>query len=178
MSYQRFSLSAPKMSSGSPLRPLNYHDTYTCPVCRHGELSVLILTDAFACSFCRHIFTANLEAQSLQMLDGTRPMVWFWTGQRWRQNGRTDARVAAIVWLFALAISCLPALLVIASNYMFPPIDGAGVTRFSVIWTVATLLAHAGIVLWLIAEHYQWPWYVATKIRFSRWFGDSWVGDS
>lgn len=170
MSYRCPSLSASELSKDSLLSTLNYHDTYTCPVCRHGELSVLNLTDAFACSFCRHIFTANLETQSLQMLDGVQPMVWFWTGQRWRQSGRPDGHVAVIVWSFALAIACLPALLVIASNYMFPPIDSGGVSQFSVIWTVATLLAHAGIVLWLIAEHYQWPWYVTTKIRLNRSF--------
>ena len=168
MSYQRPSLLASELSNDSLLRTLNYHDTYTCPVCRHGELSVLTLTDAFACSFCRHIFTANLENQSLQMLDGVQPMVWFWTGQRWRQSGRPDGHVAVVVWGFALAIACIPALLVMASNYMFPPIDSGGISQFSVIWTAATLLAHAGIVLWLIAEHYQWPWYVTTKIRLHR----------
>ncbi|MBT9314923.1 hypothetical protein [Leptothoe spongobia] len=168
MSHQRHSLSAPELSSGSSLRTLNYDDTYTCPVCGHGELSVLTLTDAFACSFCRHIFTANLDAQSLQMVDGVQPLVWFWTGERWRHNQRPDGHVTAVVWSFALAIACLPALLVIASNYMFPPIDNAGLNQFSLIWTVATLLAHAGIVLWLIAEHYQWPWYVTAKIKLHR----------
>ncbi|MGD1856025.1 MAG: hypothetical protein ACFB2W_17430 [Leptolyngbyaceae cyanobacterium] len=162
MSHQRHSLSAPGLSS---LPTLSYHDTYTCPVCAHGELSVLPLMDAFACSFCRHIFTANLEAQSLQMADSVQPMVWFWTGERWRANRRPDGRVTAVVWSFALAIACLPALLVVLSNYMFPPIDGDGVNQFAVIWTAATLLAHVGIVLWLIAEHYQWPWYVTAKIK-------------
>ena len=168
MSYQRPSLSTLDLSSGSSLRNLSYHDTYTCPACSHGELSVLTLTDAFACSFCRHIFTANLETQSLQMVDAIRPMVWFWTGERWRHNRASDGHVTAVVWSFALAIACLPALLVVVSNYMFPPIDSDGLNRFSFIWTMATLLAHAGIVLWLIAEHYQWPWYVAAKIKLHR----------
>ncbi len=178
MSSQPRSFSAQMSSGGSSLRALTYQDTYTCPVCCHGELSVLTLTDAFACSFCRHIFTANLESQSLQMLDSVQPMVWFWTGQRWRKNGRIEGHAVVVVWMFALAIACLPAVLVLLSNYMFPPIDGGGINQFSLIWTMATLLAHAGIVLWLIAEHYQWPWYVTTKIRFSRWAGDSWVGGS
>lgn len=168
MSYQRYSLSTPELSSGSLLRPLNFHDTYTCPVCGHGELSELTLTEAFACSFCRHIFTANLETQSLQMIDGVQPMIWFWTGQRWRHQYQKDGHVTAVVWSFALAIACLPAMLVMVSNYMFPPIDSDGLNQFSIIWTVATLLAHAGIVLWLIAEHYQWPWYVTAKIKLSR----------
>ncbi|MEM8613068.1 MAG: hypothetical protein AAGF93_13695 [Cyanobacteria bacterium P01_H01_bin.105] len=110
----------------------------------------------------------NLASQSLQMIDSAQPMVWFWTGERWRHNRRSDSHVTAVVWSFALAIACLPALLIILSNYMFPPIDSEGPNQFSIIWTLITLLAHAGIVLWLIAEHYQWPWYVTTKIRVSR----------
>ncbi|NEQ48876.1 MAG: hypothetical protein F6K11_01920 [Leptolyngbya sp. SIO3F4] len=168
MNYQHHSLSAPEKSSENLLRTLSYDDTYTCPVCGHGELSTLTLTDAFACSFCRHIFTANLEAQSLQMVDGVQPMVWFWTGERWRSNRRPDGHVTAAVWSFALAIACLPALLVVVSNYMFPPLDSDGLNQFSLVWTVATLLAHAGIVLWLIAEHYQWPWYMRAKIKLNR----------
>lgn len=168
MSYPRYSLSTVNLSSDNPLRKLNYHDTYKCPVCSHGELSVLTLTDAFACSFCRHIFSADLEAQSLQMLDSVQPMVWFWTGERWRYNRRPDGHITAVVWSFALAIACLPALLVVISNYMFPPLDGDGLNQFSIIWTAITLLAHAVIVLWLIAEHYQWPWYVTAKIKLSR----------
>jgi rubredoxin len=168
MSYKRRTLSTSPLSSDSSLRPLNYDDTYTCPVCGHGELSVLTLTEAFACSFCRHIFTANLEAQSLQMVDSVQPMVWFWTGERWRHNRRPDGHVTAVVWSFALAIACLPALLVVVSNYMFPPIDSGGLNQFSFIWTLITLMAHGGIVAWLIAEHYQWPWYVTTKIKLSR----------
>lgn len=168
MSYQHNFLPTPDLSSGSLLRPLDFHDSYPCPVCGHGELSVLTLTEAYACSFCRHIFSANLAAQSLQMVDSIQPMVWFWTGERWRHNNRSDGHVTAVVWSFALAIACLPALLVMLSNYMFPPIDRGGLNQFSIIWTVATLLAHAGIVLWLIAEHYQWPWYVTAKIKLSR----------
>ena len=168
MSYQRDVLSTSNLSSDNLLRNLDYHDTYACPVCGHGELSLLTLTEAFACNFCRHIFAVNLESQSLQMIDSAQPMVWFWTGERWRHNRRSGSHVTAVVWSFALAIACLPALLIILSNYMFPPIDSEGPNQFSIIWTLITLLAHAGIVLWLIAEHYQWPWYVTTKIRVSR----------
>lgn len=168
MSHQRYSLSTTSSSGDRTLRTLNYHETYTCPVCGHGELSLLTLTDAFACNFCRHIFAANLDSQSVQMIDNVQPMVWFWTGSRWKHNRGADGNVTAVVWSFALAIACLPALLVMLSNYMFPPIDSNGLNQFSIIWTSATLLAHAGIVLWLIAEHYQWPWYVTTKIKLSR----------
>ncbi|NEZ59760.1 hypothetical protein [Adonisia turfae] len=168
MSYQRYPLSTFNPPSDNSLRTLNYHDTYKCPVCGHGELSELTLTEAFACNFCRHIFSANLEAQSVQMVDNVQPMVWFWTGDRWRHNRHSDGHVTAVVWSFALAIACLPALLIMVSNYMFPPIDGVGLNQFSIVWTVITLLAHATIVLWLIAEHYQWPWYVTAKIKLSR----------
>ncbi|MEM1239640.1 MAG: hypothetical protein AAGI45_07360 [Cyanobacteria bacterium P01_H01_bin.26] len=168
MSYHCPPLSASDQLSDSSLYTLNYHDTYPCPVCGSGELSVLTLTEAFACNFCRHIFSTNLESQSIQMLDSTQSMVWHWTGEKWRYKHRSDRHVTAVVWSFALAIACLPAFMVMLSNYMFPPMDGDGLNRFSIVWTVATLLAHTGIVLWLIAEHYQWPWYVTVKIKLSR----------
>ncbi|MEM6251725.1 MAG: hypothetical protein AAF821_02275 [Cyanobacteria bacterium P01_D01_bin.156] len=156
------------ISGDRTLRTLEYHDTYACPVCGHGELSLLTLTEAFACNFCRHIFTVNLDAQSIQMIDGARPMVWFWTGTRWKHHRSAEEKLTAIVWSFALAIACVPAGLVMLSNYMFPPIDSGGLNQFSVIWTFATLLAHASIVMWLIAEHHQWPWYVRAKMKLSR----------
>ncbi|MEO0867135.1 MAG: hypothetical protein AAFY17_01570 [Cyanobacteria bacterium J06642_11] len=161
-------MSTSKSSGDGTLRTLDFYDTYVCPVCGHGELSLLTLTEAFACNFCRHIFTVNLEAQSVQMVDGVQPMVWFWTGLRWKHHRSNDGNVTAVVWSFALAIACLPAILVMLSNYMFPPIDSDGLSQFSLIWTTATLLAHAGIVFWLIAEHYQWPWYVTVKIKLMR----------
>lgn len=156
-----------RSSLSSGVRPLSYEEHYVCPVCAHGEMSALVLTEAFACNFCRHIFTANLKDQSVQVVDSVQPMVWYWTGERWRGAPQPDASLTAIVWGFALALACLPATLIGISSYLFPALDG-GVSRFSLLWTGSTFLIHILIVFWLIAEHYQWPWYVAAKVHLRR----------
>jgi transcription elongation factor Elf1 len=107
--------------ASSSLRALSYDDHYTCPVCAHGQMSALTLMEAFACDFCRHIFTANLQAQSVQVVDSVQPMVWHWTGERWRAAHQTDASLTAVIWGFALALACLPAALIGLSAYLFPP---------------------------------------------------------
>ena len=150
-------------------RPLNLNDSYRCPICASGQLSAMVLTDAFACNFCRHIFTANLLNQSVQVVDTAQPMVWFWTGERWRTHRKGNAQVTLTVCLMALLLSCVPALLIALSSYIFPPLHPAEGLRFTTLWAGLALLVHEGMVLWLIAEHYQWPWYVSTKVRLQRW---------
>jgi len=68
-------------SSGQPLnkplnKPLNFDETYRCPACGSGELSAIAMMDVFACDFCRHMFTANLSAQSVHLADSIQPMSW------------------------------------------------------------------------------------------------------
>ncbi len=76
--------------SGLERRSLNFHETYICPVCRHGQIAELTLMDAFACNFCRHIFTANLREQSIHVEDSSQPMTWRWNGRNWQ--GSKSAR--------------------------------------------------------------------------------------
>ncbi|MEO0755821.1 MAG: hypothetical protein AAFY78_02975 [Cyanobacteria bacterium J06648_16] len=162
-------LSSQLHHSVSGTRSLNYDDRYRCPICASGELSVLVLTDAFACDFCRHIFTANLPNQSVQVIDTTQPMAWFWTGDRWRNARRGNTQITLIVCCVALMLSCLPALLIALSSFLFPPLNPPTGIRFSTLWAGLALLVHGGMVLWLVAEHYQWPWYVSTKVRLRRY---------
>ena len=67
-----------------PNKQLNYFGTYTCPVCRHGEVTAMTLMEAFACNFCRHIFAVNLEQQILKMADSQVPLSWRWNGRHWQ----------------------------------------------------------------------------------------------
>ncbi|NJM45878.1 MAG: hypothetical protein HC860_06610 [Alkalinema sp. RU_4_3] len=71
---------------------LNYSDRYRCPLCQHGTLSSLILMDVFACDFCRHMFTANLENQVLRVEDSLQNLAWRWNGSA----GSALARVTAV----------------------------------------------------------------------------------
>ncbi|MEO1590863.1 MAG: hypothetical protein AAFU71_06185 [Cyanobacteria bacterium J06632_22] len=149
-------------------RPLSLNEHYRCPICASGELSAIVLTDAFACDFCRHIFTTNLLNQSVQVVDTAQPMVWFWTGERWRRPRQGNAQVTVTICVVSMMLSCLPAALIALSSYIFPPLNPATGISFTTLWASLALLLHSGMVLWLIAEHYQWPWYVSTKVRLQQ----------
>ncbi|MFZ4675399.1 MAG: hypothetical protein ACOYM4_06830, partial [Nodosilinea sp.] len=74
------------LSQGKPQRRLNLEagETYECPVCRHGQIQPMTLMDAYACSFCRHIFAVNLDQQTVHVVDKVQSMGWRWQGWRWQ----------------------------------------------------------------------------------------------
>jgi hypothetical protein len=121
--------------------------------------------DAFACNFCRHIFTANLNEQSVQVVDSSQPMSWRWSGRGWRVAYRDDFNLTLALWLVGLAIVGLPPTIIWVSAYVFPPRADSGWVWFPVIWCGCTFLLHFLMVSWLLAEHYQFPLYISSKIR-------------
>jgi rubredoxin len=142
---------------------LSYQQSYRCPVCRHGQIEALTLMDAFACSFCRHIFTANLQEQLIRVEDSSQPLAWRWTGRTWRPIQQDDFDLTLVIWLVGVALVSLPpALLWLPDStwYWFP-----------LFWTIIAFLAHFSLVLWLLAEHYQFPTYIALRIQLQRWLG-------
>jgi hypothetical protein len=170
----------PDYSDSSPVKPLpksttenrtlDYQGTYICPVCRHGQISGLTLMDAFACNFCRHIFTANLHNQSVQVVDSSQPMSWRWTGQNWQVAYRDDGNLTAFIWLVGSAMVVLPAAIVWLATYTFPPLPGSPWDWFPRVWVGCTFLVHLFMVTWLMAEHYQFPIYVSGKVRLRSLF--------
>jgi len=150
---------------------LNYQGMYPCPVCRHGQLSQLTLMDAFACNFCRHIFTADLSAQSIRVEDSSQMFAWRWLGDRWLPVRENSIRLSWVVWLGALLITALPPGLIWLSYHTFPPLPDSPWYWFPLLWAFLAFCAHAGFVIWLLAEHHQWPLYVALKVRLQRWLG-------
>ncbi len=144
---------------------LSYSDVYSCPACASGELSAMSMMDLFACDFCRHMFTANLQTQSVQLADSLQPMAWQWTGRRWRAAYQADT-AAVLVWVFAIALVIAPAAIISLSNYVFPPSGGL---KFVVMWVALTGLSHGIISGWLLAEYHRWSWYVSSRIRLQRW---------
>lgn len=151
--------------------PLNYQDSYHCPLCRHGRLSNLMLMDAFACNICNHIFAANLEQQSIQLTDSPQQLKWVWVNQRWQPVAHTAADPELEVWLLASALVVLPPVLLFLSYWFFPPLPHDGWFWFPWLWTALTLISHAALVLWLLLEHYQVPAYVSLKVSLQRWQG-------
>jgi ribosomal protein L37AE/L43A len=147
------------------MRSLNYEGTYRCPACGSGDLQAIAMMDVFACNFCRHLFTANLQTQSLHMADSLHPRAWQWTGGRWRLAYQSET-AAALVWVFSAFLAIAPVFLIALSNYIFPPLEGSD---FPLLWIGLTLLSHALIAGWLLAEYHRWPWYISSQIRWQRW---------
>lgn len=156
---------------GSDRRSLTYQETYICPVCRHGQIAALTLMDAFACDFCRHIFTANLLEQSIHVEDSSQPMTWRWNGLNWKAANQLDMDLTIVVWLVGVALVLLPPALIWLSSHTFPPMQGSTWAWFPSVWIGLTFLAHFTFVAWLLAEHYQLPFYVTYKIRLRHALG-------
>jgi hypothetical protein len=150
---------------------LNYQGIYPCPICRHGQISELALMDAFACNFCRHIFTADLPSQSLRVEDSSQIFSWRWLGDRWLPVRPNTTSLGWAVWLGVLLLTTLPPGLIWLSYHTFPPLPDSAWYWFPLVWAGIAFCAHAGFVLWLVAEHYQWSFYVALKVRIQRWLG-------
>jgi rubredoxin len=152
---------------------LSYDDRYECPLCRQGEIAALALMDAYGCSFCRHIFTANLTEQVLRTEDSAVPMAWRWNGHAWRHvrsalPGTNHQDLTTLVWVFCLGLMVLPPTIVWLPLQMFPALDGSTGAWFPLFWLVSTAIAHGVMGIWLLAEHYQWGFYIASRERLRR----------
>jgi hypothetical protein len=144
---------------------LDYQNTYLCPVCRHGQIAALSLMDAFACDFCRHIFTANLAEQIIRVEDSVQPMSWRWNGRRWQSVHQGNTDLTIIVWVLSVVLVVLPPGLVWLPSYIFPPIAGSRGSWIPTLWLSLTWGLHGAIALWLLVEHYQVPGFVRVKLQ-------------
>lgn len=169
---QRYRPSGRQQAGAVSERLLSFDGTYRCPICRYGEISGLTLMDAFACNFCRHIFTANLPEQKVQVVDSVQPMSWRWTGQRWRVATQADLDLTVIVWLIVVILVLVPAGGMWLAAYTFPPLPDSPGAWVPSVWISATLAVHSLIALWLLVEHYQVPFYVAARVRLQTWWSD------
>ena len=150
--------------------PLDYQGTYLCPVCRHGQISAIALMDAFACNFCRHIFTADLNHQSIRVEDSSQPLTWRWNGRTWQTLYQVDADLTAVIWFVGAALVILPPTLVWLSSHTFPPAPGSLWYWFPTVWVSLAFLSHLFFVSWLLAEHYQFAPYISSKVRLQTLF--------
>lgn len=147
---------------------LNDQETYPCPVCRCGHLSNMTLMDAFSCDVCRHIFTIHPERQLLKMVDREPPITWRWNGQNWRGEHIGNLELSWFYWLAAFAIVIFPPTLIGLSAVLFPPISSGFWALFPFIWTAIAFLSHLFLVLWLIAEAYQFPLILYLRTRWQQ----------
>ena len=156
-------------------RPLNYQSRYPCPICHHGQLQEIVLTDAFSCTFCRHIFTADLKAQCIRVEDIPQPLSWRWLGRDWVLARPSQVEMTLSVWLAAIAVVILPPSIIWLSAHTLLPLSDRG-TGFSSFWASLTFLLHLGMVGWVIAEHYQLPLYLSAKLNLQRLWSRQWFG--
>jgi hypothetical protein len=81
--------------------------SYPCPCRRQAKLVPIILTDAFGCDRCPHMFVMD-------------PRTWRWTGEAWRLiRPQQDQWFWLLMWALALALTigvllALPALRALA----------------------------------------------------------------
>ncbi|WP_013323208.1 hypothetical protein [Gloeothece verrucosa] len=136
---------------------LNYSRVYTCPVCRHGELSNISLMDAFACNFCNHIFSADLEQQVIQMADSQLALKWRWNGRSWQSVKSEGVELSWGYWIAGMMFILLPTAIVSLSVYLFPPLPESRLSWLPIFWIVLTLVSHLCCLIWLIIEYYQFP---------------------
>jgi len=155
---------------GSPSSSDAFHPqgTYTCPVCRHGQISSLILMDAFACNLCQHIFSVNWEQQLLQMADSQIPLTWHWNGRAWQGENRPGVTLGWEYVFLGLLFALLPPMLIALSAYLFPPLPGSPLFWFPWVWAGLAFLTHFTCLLWLVAEYYQFPVLLYLKISGHR----------
>ena len=161
-----FSLPSPASSPDPASQRLSLEEHWPCPLCRQGQLEALVLTDAFACNFCSHILSADIQRQQVQVVDSSQPLAWAWTGARWRSLQHPDTRLTPLIWTAAGLLLLIPSGLIALASYLFPPLHPAPGLSFGEAWASLTFASHLLIVLWLLGEHYQVPIYVAAKVRW------------
>lgn len=115
------------------------------------------LMEAFACNFCRHIFTANLEQQILNLADSQLPLSWRWNGSRWQGTQRQKMEFGWGYAIAAIAFVFLPTVLVGSSAYFFPPLPGSRLAWLPLFWVFLTFIVHLALIFWLVLEYYQFP---------------------
>ena len=144
-------------NSSPSVTPLNFRGAYTCPACRRGKISALVLTEAFGCETCNHIFTANLSKQSVQLVDSSPPLAWRWNGRQWKPTHRDVDPLNGWIWCLAIAFVILPTSIVALGAYVFPPLPDSALRWFPFVWAGLTLCAHSACIAWLVMEYYQFP---------------------
>lgn len=144
---------------------LSLDTSYPCPLCRRGTLEAMVMTEAFACGFCRHILVADIPHQQVQVVDISQPLNWQWTGQGWRAQHQRPEAQTPWVWGGAGALLTLPPGVVALGGYCFPPLDPGPGLSFSQSWAIATALTHLLLVVWFVGSYYQVSPYLAAQVR-------------
>ncbi len=144
-----------------------FEERYPCPACRRGQLESLFMVDAFSCSFCHHIFT--VVGRRLRLEDNANPYQWRWNGSRWKPSRQLSRDWLLATWIISLAFISVPTGLIWLAHHTFPPLPGQQGAGFSAFWTALVFTLHFSIAGFLLAECFQLPLYITTKLYWQRW---------
>ncbi|MDS3860932.1 hypothetical protein RIF25_08910 [Thermosynechococcaceae cyanobacterium BACA0444] len=148
---------------------LRLEEVYTCPVCQHGQISQMVLMEAFSCNFCRHILSVNLERQTVRLEDSSQAFQWQWDGQTWRSLSQQNIPFTYTLAVVAVALILLPPGLVWLGYYIFPPLPDSDWQWFPLAWAGLTLVTHLGLVLGILLNAYPsfafWRWRLSRPSR-------------
>jgi hypothetical protein len=125
----------------------------------------MVMMDAWACNFCRHILSQEGSQPILRLEDSNLLNCrWRWQGRSWQAVHPGGKEVTAAVWVMAAVITLLPPTLLWLTYHTFPPLPDTGWPWFPPLWLGLTISAHVTIVLWILLGHYQitpylnWRW--------------------
>ena len=152
-----YSTVAPLQKESTEFNRFHLKGEYSCPVCRHGKVSEMLLMETFSCNFCQHIFTADFDKQLLKMADSQLPLTWYWNGKTWKGIHREGAEIGWTYLIFALGFVCIPTAIIACGAYLFPSVNGSFLSWLPLVWTIVTFCAHLSCVIWLVIEYYQFP---------------------
>jgi hypothetical protein len=124
----------------------------------------MLMMEAWACNFCRHILSQEGSQPILRLEDSNlSDCRWRWQGQGWQAVRPGGGEVTAAIWGIAFTLMILPVGLLWLTYHTFPPLPGSS-WPFPTLWMGLTIAAHLGIVLWILLNHYQiapylnWQW--------------------
>ena len=144
-----------------------FEQQYPCPACRRGQLEGLFMVDAFSCGLCHHIFT--VKNRQLRLEDNVNPYRWRWDGNSWNSSQRSSRDRLAAIWIVSIAFISVPTGLIWLAHHTFPPLPGQQGVKFPVLWTALVFASHASISGFFLAEYFQFPLYITTKLCWQRW---------
>jgi hypothetical protein len=151
-----------------------FHDkgTYPCPVCRHGEISSMLLMETFACNFCQHIFTTNFDKQLLKMADSQLPLSWYWNGKNWKGIQREGTEFGWGYLVAGLIFVLFPTGIIGIGAYLFPPLPDSPLSWLPLVWLILTFFSHLFCLVWLVIEYYQFPIFLYIRAIKRRLFAN------
>ncbi len=134
----------PNVVSKAKVCKIEQDDTYPCPCKKQGQLCPIVLTEAFGCSRCNHIFVIRSDGYTLEQLSSVYPYKqgWHWTGQEWTPI-QPLVKASGCVWMTGGFAGLLILILYLSGVFTrsLPPLD--------MVWIVLGIVCFLALLVWL-----------------------------